>query len=244
MTALVSPPVQQADRPQNSRRGFLRILAALAPAAGLAGVPISAVALAQGPDEDPALLAIGRRAAELDRQWEIANQAVIKTSQTFYDLAPPFPKEVFVEPSDAVVTPGTEHHYVFDIHWLRSLVAERPARSRSGRAIRRKLKIVEAHEARLEALRKATGIRETLKRLATVDAEIEQLAEDAFACAPRTRAGLLALAQTFMVRHGPNDDDHRALCLQAARPLALAEAVIRMFGGPPDAHALNGGEKA
>ena len=229
MNPLVSPSVQQADCSQNSRRGFLRILAALAPAAGLASAPISAVARPEGPDEDPALLAIRRRALELDQQWESAREAQREANRIFAELRAPFPTALLVERADAVVTPGTEDKYVFTVEWLRDLVAKRPSRAPGGRALRRKLKIAKAYEANLVAARKTAGTIEAYRRLDAVDAEIEQLAEDAFAYAPRTRAGLFALAQAFMFRHGPNDDNHRGLCLQAARPLALAEAVIRLL---------------
>lgn len=229
MTALVSPPVQQSDRPQNSRRGFLRILAALAPTVALSGVPAPAVALPQGPDEDPALLAIGRRAAELDQQWEIAHEAQLEANRIFADLREPWPAAVFVERGDAVVTPGTEDRYVFTVEWLRSLVAERPSRAPGGRALRYKLKLAEAYEAKLVAARKTAGTVEAYQRLTALNAEIDRLAEEAFQFEPRTRAGLHVLAQAFLVAHGPNDDDHRCLWLEARRPLALAQAVIRLL---------------
>ena len=82
---------QADDRPQSSRRGFLRVLAALAPAVGLAGVPARAVAREEGP-EDPALLAIGRRAVDLEKAYELAWRAQDDARDTFYDLCGPVPE--------------------------------------------------------------------------------------------------------------------------------------------------------
>jgi hypothetical protein len=112
-----SPPPAD-DRPQSSRRGFLRFLGALAPAVGLAGVP--ARAAARGPTEDPAslasgaravaieidpaLVAIARRAVPLEEEYQLARQARIDARQTFYDLCGPVPKALRIKGGDVATS--------------------------------------------------------------------------------------------------------------------------------------------
>lgn len=219
-------------RPESSRRGFLRVLAALAPAIGLAGVPARAAALEEGPTEDPGLLAIGRRAVELEEEYELAHKAEGDARQTFSDLCGPVPEALRIK-GDVVLIEGPRHLTMMSAAWLRKIAATRPAKSPEGRRVRRKLKIAEAYEARREAAERASGFQAAFERLAAVNAEIETLMEDAFRHEARTSAGLLAIAQCFMTAHGPNDPDRRRLWMQAEQPLALAQAVIRLLA--PDA---------
>ena len=230
MTALVSPSDPQ---PQSSRRGFLRILAALAPAVGLAGVPARAVTLEEGPAEDPGLLAIGRRAVELEEEYELAHKAEGDARQSFSDLCGPFPEALRIKGEVAALNAESQYLSVLDAAWLRKLAASRSAKSPQGRRVRRKLKIAEAYEARREAAEKGSGLHAAQERLAAVNAEIEALVKDALRHEPRTSAGLLAVAQCFMTAHGPNDPDRQRLWMQAEQPLALAQAVIRLLA--PDA---------
>ena len=179
------------------------------------------------------MLAIGRRAVELEEEYELAHKAEGDARQSFSDLCGPFPEALRIKGEVAALNAESQYLSVLDAAWLRKLAASKSAKSPQGRRVRRKLKIAEAYEARREAAEKGSGLYAAQERLAAVNAEIEALVKDALRHEPRTSAGLLAVAQCFMTAHGPNDPDRQRLWMQAEQPLALAQAVIRLLA--PDA---------
>jgi hypothetical protein len=210
---------QAETGPQSSRRGFLRVLASLAPAVGFAGVPAVAAALEEGPTGDPALLpsgpraveinpamlAIGRRAVELEEEYKLASKALSDARQTFSDLCGPVPKAIRIKNGDVTLIAGSQHLNFMSTAWLRKIVANKPAKSSEGRRLRRKLKIAEAYDARREAAERASGIRAAEERFAAVDAQIEALVEDAFRHEPRPLVRLLAIERCFTTAHDQNE---------------------------------------
>jgi hypothetical protein len=218
-----------ADRSQNSRRSFLRALAALAPTIGLAA-PTVAAAHEEGPTEDPALLPLGRRAAALEEEYELAYKAEYDADRVFQDALGPWPAVIRLDDDNRdarAIFPHGDCCLTFSM--LRRELPKHSARTRRGKWLRRAMTIAEAREKHIKELRVATGADAAAERKAAINAEIETLVDEAFDQEPRTFGGLLAIAQAFMAAHGPNEPGWRRLYITAERPLALAEAVIKLL---------------